>query len=367
MRKEKYITERQGKKGLTFQIKIPAASFTQSVSANDYGTNSDALKAAIQIRDDVLRDLRTGKLIKHTATVKELYELSLEILPSSKSSKDRYNAFYNKGIKGKGIELCPIDKVTAVDLQQNVNQYAREHTQDQVNRFVGIWKKIYKTAQLKEIPVTDKTLMVVIPKSKVVSDPKPVELSTTDFMMFLEAVRNYGIYTDKGQHRSETVARLLLTMYFTGIRPQEARALTVADIQGDMLRINKMIGSNEDSEDQIITTKTTRSIRRVPISAELSAMFDEWTKGKAKDDLLFPDFDGKPMTSDFFGNYIRHISRRSGIPFRSYQLRHLFASDLVKKTDLRTLQELMGHVGGSMTLSYARSSEAQKKKAIDER
>ncbi|MDD5792913.1 MAG: hypothetical protein PUD22_10050 [Erysipelotrichaceae bacterium] len=39
----------------------------------------------------------------------------------------------------------------------------------------------------------------------------------------------------------------------------------------------------------------------------------------------------------------------------------------INNTDLRTIQEMMGHSGSAMTLSYARSSDDLKKKAINSR
>ena len=105
----------------------------------------------------------------------------------------------------------------------------------------------------------------------------------------------------------------------------------------------------------------------VPIAAPLREALKEWTTGKKKNELLFPDYYGVPFTSDYFANYIRRVSRKCGIEFRAYMLRHKFATDLVKKTDLRTVQELMGHAGGSMTLSYARSSKEDKEEAINKR
>ena len=368
MRKEKYIIERKGKKGTTFQIFIPGPpTFTKSVRSADYYNDNEALKAAIKIRDKALLDMSLGQLITDSMTVAELFESMKDLFPSSKRSKDRYQAFYNKGIKGKDIELKQIEKVTPAELQINVNKYAADHSQDQINHYVGIWRKIYRAAQMNGIPVTDKTLMLIVPKSKMVSSSRTVDISTEDLSRFLDFVRNYNLYDDKGRHRAEMVYRVLLTMYYTGIRPQEARALTVSDVQGDWLRINKSMGSTIESEEEVITTKTEGSKRMVPIAAPLREALKEWTTGKKKNELLFPDYYGVPFTSDYFANYIRRVSRKCGIEFRAYMLRHKFATDLVKKTDLRTVQELMGHAGGSMTLSYARSSKEDKEEAINKR
>jgi integrase len=60
--------------------------------------------------------------------------------------------------------------------------------------------------------------------------------------------------------------------------------------------------------------------------------------------------------------------KKSGItrPFRLHDLRHSFASNLVMNgTDLKTVQELLGHRNIKTTLRYSHLSQAHKKKAVD--
>ena len=61
---------------------------------------------------------------------------------------------------------------------------------------------------------------------------------------------------------------------------------------------------------------------------------------------------------------MRLVSKKAGVNVTLYMLRHKFSTDLLKTADLRTVQDLMGHESGAMTLSYARSSDEDRKKAI---
>ena len=85
-------------------------------------------------------------------------------------------------------------------------------------------------------------------------------------------------------------------------------------------------------------------------------------------DYLICDYNGKLYKTDFVSNYITNVAKKNKIKFNAYMLRHLFSSDLIKSnTNLRTIQELMGHSSSSMTLAYARVTDEDKKAAIASR
>ena len=81
---------------------------------------------------------------------------------------------------------------------------------------------------------------------------------------------------------------------------------------------------------------------------------------------LISDKDGSLYDIDFVSNYIHLVSKACGIPFNAYRLRHKFSSDLfAAKENPRVIQDLMGHASAEMSIEYARSSEEDKKKAIE--
>ena len=80
--------------------------------------------------------------------------------------------------------------------------------------------------------------------------------------------------------------------------------------------------------------------------------------------------EAKVVAKEFLnGNYVSNILRRlSKGKLRTYMLRHQFSTDLLtNNVDIRTVQELMGHTSGSMSLEYARSNPELMKKAIKNR
>lgn len=130
---------------------------------------------------------------------------------------------------------------------------------------------------------------------------------------------------------------------------------------------NKSFGSTHTGSGRTIrTTKTKQSRRTVPIADQLYDRLLTYLPNHPHD-LLFCDSNGDPLEIDWLANYMRLVSKKAGVNVTLYMLRHKFSTDLLKTADLRTVQDLMGHESSSMTLSYARSSAEDRKKAIADR
>lgn len=373
MKKEKYIITRKKKYGKAFQIYINFKDssgrdqvFSQTIRSCDYLTVEDAFQAAKIIRDKALLDIRTNTLVKRFPTVKELYQDMKELLVKSVNTYRKLDFIYNQVLKP--IENTTINEITVAMIQKSLNDYSRNHTQDMVNRALSIWRQIYKVAQMRELPIPDKTLQIVRPKSKVPPKRKTVEITDEDFFRFCDALLNYGV-TRKGKHLSKVTWYMLMIMYYTGMRPSEVFALHRKDINllTSEIRIKQAVGSDLDQTGVIVPTKTELSSRIVPICQELHPILQQLLKW-SNNDFPFTDINGNLLDTTSVSDHIRLVSKKCGIEFRSYMLRHKFATDLINSgASARTTQDLMGHSSFSMSLSYARSSKEDRKKAIKNR
>lgn len=161
---------------------------------------------------------------------------------------------------------------------------------------------------------------------------------------------------------------MLIIMYYCGFRPSEVLALSKSDIDLDRkeISISKAVGCNYTEKRVIIPAKTAQSVRKTPIPdallPQLSAIIEQ-----TETDYLFLDQQGRFLDIDEVSDYIHRVSKSCGIPFNAYMLRHLYATDLVKTTDARTAQDLLGHASFSMTLDYARSSKDDREQAVKDR
>lgn len=138
-----------------------------------------------------------------------------------------------------------------------------------------------------------------------------------------------------------------------GLRRSEVCALTLADLNGDTLTINKAMVKDKDNNWIIKTTKTTESTRTVVIPSELADMI------RAKGYIY-------KYNPENIYKALQRAQDRAGVHrFRLHDLRHFFASYLhLKGFPDKQIQEMGGwktdHV---MKAVYQHAMELDKAKA----
>ena len=148
---------------------------------------------------------------------------------------------------------------------------------------------------------------------------------------------------------------ILETFYSTGIRISELVGLSNQDI--DFIGgIVKVMGKGKKE-------------RIVPIGERaIAAIRDYLEKRKKQADALFLNKSGKRITTrgvrNIVGKYLRLAGIRQGIS--PHTLRHSFATHLLNRgADLRSVQELLGHVNLSTTQIYTHLTTERLKSVYD--
>jgi integrase len=258
-----------------------------------------------------------------------------------------------------------IRKITTEDVIRTLNRFAENHSQDAVSRCRTVWHQIFQTAQMKEIPVIDRTLAIKTPRSKVPAKPRSMSCTYEDVMVTLENLETYGDGT-RAFKRSKDLHDIILVMFYTGMRPQEALALChkSVNLEKGEIYIFQSIGSTKTEYRQVIPTKTEDSIRPVPIAEGLRPLLEELVKRDT--DLFFLDKDGKPYEVAVLGTMLLNMRKKRKLPrVTMYMCRHLFATDVYSKaTNKKAAQTLMGHKSESMTLHYVYDDEEEKQDLV---
>ena len=111
--------------------------------------------------------------------------------------------------------------------------------------------------------------MITVPKSKITINPKDVTFSKEDFLKLIQVLEDYTCKNEKRLYRAKMLRYILLIGYYTGMRPAEIIALNSDDMINDKIKVWKSVGSTETEARTIVTTKTARSIRYIPIHDDL--------------------------------------------------------------------------------------------------
>lgn len=325
------------------------------------------MTAAIIERDKALTELHTGKLIKTSPTVGTLFTEALEAFGISKKTKAKWKQAY---AAIEEYSAVPIDKITTADVNKSLVDYAKHHTQERVSRVRSVWGKIFTLAQMKDIPVPDRSKLVQLPKSNVApTERKQVTISEEDFFTYIEYIENCAKYThdQKGHHRVPLFRFACLIMWYTGIRPQEVFALrrSSIDLISRTIHIDRSVGSNSESKRVFKTTKTKQSIRDVPIVDDLMPHIIDLLALVDTEDL-FLDTDGLPFEIDQVSTYINRTSKKAGIYYTMYMCRHTVSTNLFNSNvPQQVVRDILGHANASMSLAYSRSTESQKRDAMN--
>ena len=165
----------------------------------------------------------------------------------------------------------------------------------------------------------------------------PESLSAAEITRLLRVLRQV-------KHRT-----IVMTAYGAGLRISEVCALPRGDIDADRMVRHVRAGKGGHA-------------RIVPLSPRLLAMLrTHWRTTRPAGPYLFPGTKpGQPISRKAVWHLLRRGARWAGITKRVYPhtLRHRFATHLLEAgTDLRTIQQLLGHRSIRSTVRYTAVSQ----------
>ena len=203
---------------------------------------------------------------------------------------------YNSAMKtiSKKFQDINVHDITALDIQAEINQLAKDHSPKTVYNYHGFISAVLGT---------------FCPYLKI-STTLPQKVKNDPYIPSDDDVRKILEYA-KG---TEYEIPIILACH--GLRRSEICALTAEDIDGDAIRIHKAVVEDEDLEWITKTTKTTSSTRTVVVPREIADRIKE--RG-----YVYNGYPGQ------ITKFLSRAEKNLGIPhFSLHKLRHYFASKL---------------------------------------
>lgn len=203
---------------------------------------------------------------------------------------------YNSAMKtlSKKFQDMNVHAITALDIQTEVNRLTMDHSPKTVRNYHGFISAVLGTfcPNLK--------INTTLPQKL---KDEPYIPSDEDIKRILECARD-----------TEYELPIMLACY--GLRRSEICALTLDDLEGDVIRINKAKVLDENVKWVEKTTKTMSSTREIVVPKEIAEKIRE--KGYV--------YKGHPNSITI---YLGKTESRLGIPhFPLHKLRHYFASKM---------------------------------------
>lgn len=241
--------------------------------------------------------------------------------PHTQRAYAKYIASFLESLHGK-----PIDQVEVTDVKAYLATLIGKTAPRSINlaraAVLFFTNEVHKRGIVGvRTPKIDKSLPVVLSKDEVVS---------------LIAV--------VPRQRSRIILKLL---YASGLRVSELVNLRLGDIEGTTITVRHGKGGKD---------------RVTILPQSLALEVNEYIRRYRLTDLLFPSKHGKPLTTRNIQAIITRAAKRAKINkhVTPHKMRHSFATHLLEAgTDVRVIQELLGHSNLQTTQIYTHVSREQ--------
>ena len=158
---------------------------------------------------------------------------------------------------------------------------------------------------------------------------------------------------------------MVMLMLEAGLRVGEVVQLKNQDLFYDFLPVTSIVISKEIAKNRLQ--------REIPVSTRLSNALKEFGSRQGQYIQAYPNryiFTNGHREKPLSTRQVERITKAAGLaafgrPIHPHLLRHTFATRLMRLTDIRTVQTLLGHLSVTSTQIYTHPDSDDMRKAID--
>lgn len=242
----------------------------------------------------------------------------------------------------------PINEITPLQIQSLLNQKARQNYAHQTIKLrLTTMNLICEYAILHQYLVINPCNAVKVPKTK--PSQKVLPPSQDDIQTMLNSVDEpFGLFP--------------YMLYYTGCRRSELLGLRYEDIEGEFIRIKRVVIFENGHPVVRNYTKSQAGMRKIPLLQPVKDHLPKRKKG-----YIFTNKKQQLMTLSEFNIAWSQYKRKTGVSFSPHQLRHSYAT-LCYDAQLspKDAQTILGHSKESVTMDIYTSISKEREEGIFE-
>lgn len=247
--------------------------------------------------------------------------------------------------------ITSVEDITKLHIQRYITSLKRKAISKQsIARKITAIKEFHKF--LTKDKVTDEDVAVLIDKPKL-DKHLPVVLTQEEIALMIDSIKTD---TPLGKRNKA----MMETLYATGLRVSELINLKTTNIHLNSKYID-VVGKGDKE-------------RMVPLGEMAVIALRDYIENarnklsKAPGNTLFYNYQGNTMSRQGFFKYVKNLALENGITkeITPHTIRHSFATHLLQNgTDLRMVQELLGHEDISTTQIYTHIEKSHLKEMYE--
>lgn len=227
----------------------------------------------------------------------------------------------------------------------------RKLSKQSISRKLIAIKDFHKYLKKEDITKDDPSLYIETQKS---NKPLPVVLTIEEVNTLLASIKTDSDIGIRNKAMMET-------LYASGLRISELLSLKITDVH---LRESYLTVIGKGDKERLVPLG---EMAVIALRKYIEISRRNLSKG-IRSDLLFFNYQGGEMSRQYFFKYIKNLAKECGITkeISPHTIRHSFATHLLEGgTDLRVVQELLGHEDISTTQIYTHIDRSKLKEIYD--